>query len=191
MINKVEMQEKIQNDWNSKTLTFALAFKIWTFCAHVNVDAGEYNSNSSSALISNHPNNETQTTLTGDFKARCWKPPGHYLCIPEPGRPDCVISIEIVGNGDAYPVAISPKVTKNLPAYLLVPHRSLSRLMRHKLITLTGYFKLHGCRPDNETQTTLTGDSKSHGWRLCLSVECPIAGIHPRVILLNVHDTKL
>ena len=49
------------------------------------------------------------------LKVRCWKPPGHYLCIPEPGRPDCVISIEIGVNGDTYPVAISPRVTKNLP----------------------------------------------------------------------------
>ena len=49
------------------------------------------------------------------LKDQCWKLPGHYLCIPEPGRPDCVISIEIGVNGDAYPVAISPKVTKNLP----------------------------------------------------------------------------
>ena len=28
------------------------------------------------------------------LKARCWEPPGHYLCTPEPGRPGCVISIE-------------------------------------------------------------------------------------------------
>ena len=55
------------------------------------------------------------------FKARCWKPPGHYLCIPEPGRPDCVISIHIGVNGDAYPVAISPKVTKNLPVSFYSP----------------------------------------------------------------------
>ena len=48
------------------------------------------------------------------IKAWCWKPPGHNLCAPEPGRPDCVISIEIGVNGDAYPVAISQKVTKLL-----------------------------------------------------------------------------
>ena len=28
------------------------------------------------------------------LKARCWEPPGHYLCTPEPGTPGCVISIE-------------------------------------------------------------------------------------------------
>ena len=59
----------------------------------------------------------TQTSL----KARCWKPPGRCLCITEPGRPDCVISIEIGVNGDAYPVAISPKVTKNLPVSFYSP----------------------------------------------------------------------
>ena len=43
------------------------------------------------------------------------------LCIPEPGRPDCVIFIEIGVNGDAYPVAINPKVTKNLPVSFYSP----------------------------------------------------------------------
>ena len=57
----------------------------------------------------------------GGLKARCWKPPGHYQCIPEQGRPDCVISIEIGVNGDAYPVAISPKVTKILPVSFYSP----------------------------------------------------------------------
>ena len=28
------------------------------------------------------------------IKARCWEPPGHYVCTTEPGRPGCVISIE-------------------------------------------------------------------------------------------------
>ena len=28
------------------------------------------------------------------LKARCWEPPGRYLCTPEPGRPGCIISIE-------------------------------------------------------------------------------------------------
>ena len=28
------------------------------------------------------------------FKPRCWKPPGHYLYTPEPGRLGCVISIQ-------------------------------------------------------------------------------------------------
>ena len=64
---------------------------------------------------------EDLTMLTLILKARCWKPPGHYLCIPEPGRPDCVISIEIGVNGDTYPVAISPKVTKNLPVSFYSP----------------------------------------------------------------------
>ena len=55
------------------------------------------------------------------LKAQCWKLPGHYLCISEPGRPDCLISIEIGVNGDAYPVAITPKVTKNLPVSFYSP----------------------------------------------------------------------
>ena len=28
-------------------------------------------------------------------KRFCWEPPGHYLSVPEPGRPGCVIAIEI------------------------------------------------------------------------------------------------
>ena len=56
-----------------------------------------------------------------EVKARCWKRPDRYLCIPEPGRPDCAISIEIGVNGDAYPVTISPKVTKNLPVSFYSP----------------------------------------------------------------------
>ena len=36
-------------------------------------------------------------------------------------RPDCVISIEIGVNGDAYPAAVSQKVTKNLPASFYSP----------------------------------------------------------------------
>ena len=47
-------------------------------------------------------------------KPRCWEPPGHYLCprSPEPGRPDCVISIQKGVKSDAYPVAVSQKVTE-------------------------------------------------------------------------------
>ena len=60
-------------------------------------------------------------------KARCWKPPGRYLCTPEPGRPDCVISIEICVNGDVYPVAISQKVTKNLPVSFYSPMPGFNR----------------------------------------------------------------
>ena len=56
-----------------------------------------------------------------NVKARCWKPPGHYLRTPQPGRPDCVISIEIGVNGDAYPVAVRQKVTKNLPVSFYSP----------------------------------------------------------------------
>ena len=61
------------------------------------------------------------TRLTRDFKSfkenlkpRWRKPPGHYLCTPEPGRLDCVMSISKGVNGDAYPVAVSQKVTKTL-----------------------------------------------------------------------------
>ena len=59
--------------------------------------------------------------LVHTVKARCLKPPGHHLCIPEPGIPDCVISIKIGVNGDTYPVAVSPKVTKNLPVSFYSP----------------------------------------------------------------------
>ena len=59
----------------------------------------------------------------------CLKPPGHYLCTPELGTPDCVISIEIYVNGDAYPVAIGQKVTKNLPVSFYSP--TTGRLAAH------------------------------------------------------------
>ena len=38
--------------------------------------------------------NSTTEMMVCSFKPRCWEPPGHYLCTPEPGRPGCVISIE-------------------------------------------------------------------------------------------------
>ena len=28
------------------------------------------------------------------LKLRCWEPPSHYLCTPEPDRPGCIISIQ-------------------------------------------------------------------------------------------------
>ena len=49
------------------------------------------------------------------FKPRCWKPLGHYLYTPEPGRLGCVISIQKGMKSDAYTVSIYQKVTKNLP----------------------------------------------------------------------------
>ena len=55
------------------------------------------------------------------LKPRCWEPPSHYLCTPEPGKLDCVISIQKGVNGDAYSVAISQKVTKNLPVSFYSP----------------------------------------------------------------------
>ena len=36
------------------------------------------------------------------LKPRCLKPPGHYICTPEPGRLGCVISIQNGVNCDAY-----------------------------------------------------------------------------------------
>ena len=54
------------------------------------------------------------------LKPRCWKPSWHYLCTPQPGRLGCVISIQKGLNGYAYPVAISQKVTKNLPASFFI-----------------------------------------------------------------------
>ena len=57
------------------------------------------------------------------FKPWCVKPPGHNLCTPEPGRPDCVhvISIQRGINGDAYPVAVSQKMVKHLPVSFYSP----------------------------------------------------------------------
>ena len=62
------------------------------------------------------------------FKPKYLKPPGHYLCTHEPGRLGCVISIQkgIISiqkgvNGDAYPVAISQKVMKNISFYSPTP----------------------------------------------------------------------
>ena len=74
------------------------------------------------------------------FKARCWKPPGHYLCIPEPGRQDCVISIGIGVNGDAYPAAVSQKVTKNLPVSFYSPMPGFKIILMNFLISL--YFNM-------------------------------------------------
>ena len=64
------------------------------------------------------------------FKARCWEPPGHFQCTPGPGRLGCVISIEIGVNGEAYPVAISQKVTKNLPVSFYSPMPGFKTLLR-------------------------------------------------------------
>ena len=55
------------------------------------------------------------------FKPRCGEQPGHYLCTPEKGRLGCPISKQKGVNGDAYPVAISQKVTKNLPVSFYSP----------------------------------------------------------------------
>ena len=55
------------------------------------------------------------------FKPRCWEPPAHYLCTPEPGRLDFVISIQKRVKSDAYPVAICQKVTNNLPVSFYSP----------------------------------------------------------------------
>ena len=55
------------------------------------------------------------------FNPKYLKPPGHYLCIHEPGRLGCVISIKKGVNSDAYPVAISQKVMKNISFYSPTP----------------------------------------------------------------------
>ena len=68
--------------------------------------------------------NDVISMLTQQYthiKARCWKPPGHYSCSPEPGRPDCVIPIEIGVNGDALPATVIQKVTKNLTVSFYSP----------------------------------------------------------------------
>ena len=54
-------------------------------------------------------------------KPRCWKLQGHYLCTLEPDRQGCVISIQKGVNGNAYPVAVSQKVTKNFPVSFYSP----------------------------------------------------------------------
>ena len=71
------------------------------------------------------------------LKPLCWKPPGHYLCTPEPGRLGCVIYIEKGVNSDAYPVAISQKVTKIYPSPFIVPRRGL------KMIQMKVFFIFH------------------------------------------------
>ena len=38
--------------------------------------------------------NRIRESWVSYFKPRCWKPPGHYLCTPEPGRLGRVISIK-------------------------------------------------------------------------------------------------
>ena len=78
-------------------------------------------------------------------KAQCWKPPGHYLCMPEPGRPDCLISIEIGVNGDAYPVAISPKVTKNLPVSFYSPTSGFKDVIMVPPKRYIGHIKTPSC----------------------------------------------
>ena len=59
--------------------------------------------------------------IYASVKPRCCKPYGHYPCTPELGRLGCVISIKIGVPGDAYPVAISQKVTKSLPVSFYSP----------------------------------------------------------------------
>ena len=52
---------------------------------------------------------------------QCLEPPGHYLCTHEQDGLGCVISIQICVNGDAHPVAISRKVTKNVSVSFYSP----------------------------------------------------------------------
>ena len=66
------------------------------------------------------------------FKPRCLKPPGLYLCTPEPGRPGCVIFIRNGVNGDVNPVAISQKVTKNLPVSFFLSHTGVQTHSFHQ-----------------------------------------------------------
>ena len=78
------------------------------------------------------------------LKPQCWKPPGHYLCTPEPGRLSCIISIHKDVKSDAYPVAVSQKVTKNLPVsfYSPTPRFSLAKT-GNRLGLCHGRFHLH------------------------------------------------
>ena len=75
----------------------------------------------SDRLGKNPTNLVKEVEILHPIKARCWEPPGRCLCIHETGRLDCIISKEIGVNGDAYPIAISQKVTKNLPASFYSP----------------------------------------------------------------------
>ena len=63
------------------------------------------------------------------LKPGVWEPPGRHLCIPEPGRPGCVILIEIGVNGEVYPVAIGQKVTKILPVYFYSPTSGFNTIL--------------------------------------------------------------
>ena len=65
-------------------------------------------------------------------KPQCLKPPGHNLCTPEPGRLGCVISKQKGVNGDASPVAISQKATKNLPVSFYSPTLGFKHILFQK-----------------------------------------------------------
>ena len=63
------------------------------------------------------------------LKPWCLEPPAHNLCTPEPGRPGCVISIQKGVNCDAYPFAVSQRVTKNLPVCFYSPMSGFKQLL--------------------------------------------------------------
>ena len=79
--------------------------------------------NSNDALGVEHKRSSTyiNSSLFAINKPRCWKQPGHYLCTPEPGILGCVISTQKGVKSDAYPVAVSQKVTKNLLFFFYSP----------------------------------------------------------------------
>ena len=61
-----------------------------------------------------------QFSVGYNVKARYWKPPGHYLCIPASGRPDCVISIKIGVNDE--PCRNQSKSDEKFTCLLLESH---------------------------------------------------------------------
>ena len=60
----------------------------------------------------------------------CLNPGWSLLMQPEPGRPDCEIYIQKGVRGDAYPVSISQKVTKNLPIFFYSPSPGFKRFVK-------------------------------------------------------------
>ena len=69
----------------------------------------------------------TDTSIHECFKPRCWKPLGHYLCTPEPGRLCCVISIQKGVKSGAFPLSQSIRKWRKFYLYpFIVPSQGLT-----------------------------------------------------------------
>ena len=62
------------------------------------------------------------------LKPRCWEPPGHYLCVPEPGRPGCVIAI-VIGVKTVIATSADRRLARKHSFPLYIFHRRGLRLM--------------------------------------------------------------